>query len=273
MRNQALAREIMSRQVVGIPADASVAQAIDVMLDRRISALPVTDREGRLVGILSEGDLLRRGELGTERERPRWLQYLLSPGRLSIEYARAYGRRVDEVMTREVVTVGEGASLGEIVALMERHGVKRLPVMSAGRMIGVVARADVVRALAEAMRASGPATPRSDSAIHRDILAEFVRVPCIPAAQIAVAVRDGVVDLAGAITDERERSAVHVAVETVPGVTGLHDHMILIEPLSGEVVFVPDEAARQGEPHGERQEERREAQQGEAVRAADARIA
>lgn len=274
MCSQALAREIMSRQVVGIRPDATVAQAIDVMLDRRISALPVTDREGRLVGILSEGDLLRRGELGTQRERPRWVQYLLSPGRLSAEYARAYGRRVDEVMTREVVTVGEEASLGEVVALMERHGVKRLPVTSAGRMTGVVARADVVRALADAMRAPGPAMsrgdsprsgfPRSDSAIRRDILVEFARVPCIPAAQIAVAVRDGVVDLAGAIIDERERRAVHVAVENVPGVTGLHDHMILIEPLSGEVVFVPDEAARHGEM--------REAQQGDAARAADARI-
>ncbi|AWB23043.1 CBS domain-containing protein [Methylobacterium currus] len=245
MRAQPLAREIMSRQVVGIRADATVAQAIDLMLDRRLSALPVTDGEGGLVGIVSEGDLLRRSELGTERERPRWLQYLLSPGRLSAEYARAYGKRVDEVMTREVVTVGEEASAAEIVALMERHRIKRLPVTSAGRMVGIVARADLMRALADAMRAPAPpATPRSDADIRRDILAEFVRVPCIPAAQIAVAVRDGVVDLAGALTDERERGAVHVAVEGVPGVTGLHDHMILIEPLSGEIIFVPDEAPR-----------------------------
>ncbi len=265
MYAQIRAREIMSRQVACIPADATVAQAIDLMMDRRISALPVTDRDGQLVGIISEGDLLRRSELGTERERPRWLQYLLSPGRLSAEYARAYGRRVDEVMTREVVTVGKDASLAEIVALMERHQVKRLPVLCTGRMVGIVARADVVRALAEAMRAPTSAAPRRDAAIRRDILAEFVRVPCIPAAQISVMVLDGVVDLAGAITDERERSAVHAAVGTVPGVTGLHDHLILIEPLSGEVIFVPDEAARQ--------EIQQEVRPGEAAPAANASTA
>ncbi|AWB22807.1 CBS domain-containing protein [Methylobacterium currus] len=160
MHAQILAREIMVRRIAGLRADATITQAIGLTLDRRIGALPVADREGRLVGIVSEADLLRRGERGTERERPRSLQDLLSPGRRPAEYARACGRRVDAVMTRGLVTVGEEASLVEGVAPMERHRVKRLPVRCAARMVGIAACTDLVRTPAEAARARASAARR-----------------------------------------------------------------------------------------------------------------
>jgi CBS domain-containing protein len=239
------ARDIMSKQVVSVRADATIAEAVAILLQQRISAVPVLDPEDRLVGILSEGDLLRRSELGTEKKRARWLQILLSPGRLAEEYARAHGRRVEEVMTREVVTVDEDAPAVDIVDTMSRHRIKRVPVLHAGRMIGIVSRADLIRALGAATRAPALHPHRSDDEVRRDIEAEFARAPGIPAAQIHVTVQSGVVDLTGAITDERERNAVHAAVGCVPGVARLRDHLIWIEPISGEVLFVPDEA---GEP-------------------------
>ena len=160
--------EIMSKDVISITPQTPVAHAAKLMLDHHISGLPVVDDAGTLVGIVTEGDFLRRAETGNVRKRSRWLEFLVGPGRLADEYVHTHGRKVEEVMTREVVTVGEQDSLDEVVTLMEKHGIKRVPVLRDRQLVGIVSRANLMRALLVLTRT--PATPLpSDRAIHQRI--------------------------------------------------------------------------------------------------------
>jgi CBS domain-containing protein len=233
-------KDAMTTNVVGIQCDATIDQAIEIMLKSRISALPVFDDKNTLVGVLSEGDLLRRAELGTEKQRPRWLELLLGPGRFAGAYAHAHGRKVSEVMTPDVVTIDQTASLEEAVDLMNRHNVKRLPVLSEGRLVGIIARADLLRALAPLLRA--PAKAGSDEETHDFILAELGHEVWAPLASIDVDVRNGVVSLRGSLSDERQRDAIKVIAENAPGVTAVHDHMIWVEGNSGAYLLSEEDA-------------------------------
>lgn len=239
---QMRARQIMSSPVVSACPKTTLRRAIDLMLEAGISGLPVIDARGVLVGIVTEGDLLRRTELGTEGRAPRWIQYLRSPGKLAEEYAHSHGRLVEEVMSSPVTTVTEDAPLHAIVEIMARARIKRVPVLRGSAVVGTVSRADIVRALGAALAADQPIGNRSDADIRHDILAEFGRAICIPKATIEVAVEGGTVELHGWITDERERGAVHAAVEGVPGVTALRDHLTWVEPITGMVLSSPDDA-------------------------------
>ncbi len=230
--------EVMSRRVISIPPTARVADAARLMLDHRISGLPVLDAEGKLVGIVTEGDFLRRAETGNLRRRTRWIELLLGPGRLADEYVHTHGRKVEEVMTREVVSVGENASLDEVAALMEKRRVKRLPVLRGGQLVGIVSRANLVRALLMLTRTSASPLP-GDRAIRDRILAAVDKEPWGPSRTINVVVRDGRVDLYGSIFDEREREALRVLVENIPGVKGVQDHLVWIEPVSGMAFEAP----------------------------------
>ena len=144
------AGEVMTRNVVSIGTDASVADMVKLMFDNRISGLPVVDDQGGLVGIVTEGDCLRRAEIGTERKRPRWLELLIGPGRLADEYIHTHSRKVAEVMTQSPITITEDTSLEEVVHLMESRRIKRLPVVRNGKVVGIVSRANLVHALASA---------------------------------------------------------------------------------------------------------------------------
>jgi CBS domain-containing protein len=234
-------KDAMTTNVVGIQSDATIAQAVEIMLKSRISALPVFDEKNALVGVLSEGDLLRRAELGTEKQRPRWLELLLGPGRFAGAYAHAHGRKVSEVMTPDVVTVDQSASLEEAVDLMNRHKVRRLPVLSGQRLIGILARADLLRALAPLLDA--PTKSASDEEIHDYVLAQLGNEAWAPLASIDVDVRSGVVSLRGALSDERQRDAIKVICENAPGVSVVHDHMIWVEGNSG-VFLLSEEDSR-----------------------------
>jgi len=236
------AKDVMTRSVVTIEPDATVLQAVRLMLQRQISGLPVVDKAGTLVGIVTEGDLLRRAETGTQRKRPRWLEFLIGPGRLASEYAHTHGRRIDEVMTPDPHTVGEDAPLDEVVRLMERHRVKRLPVVRGQKLVGIVSRASLLRALASVAHEVAPALP-SDAEIREKLLAELGRQPWAPLAMIDVTVRNGIVELWGTITDERERPALVVAAENIPGVKEVRDHMAWVDATSGMVVYQPEETA------------------------------
>src|SRR5215475_14429927 len=119
------AKDVMTSSVISVEPEVPVLQAVRIMLQRRVSGLPVIDREGRLVGIVTEGDFLRRAETGTQRRRPRWLEYLLGPGRLADEYTRSHGRKVREVMTADPLTASDDTPLDEIVHTMEKRGIKR----------------------------------------------------------------------------------------------------------------------------------------------------
>ncbi len=233
--------DIMTPTVVSVLPSARIGDAIRLMLNSRISGLPVIDAAGRLVGIFTEGDLLRRAETGTTRQRGRWLQLLLSPGRLADEYVHTHGRRVDEVMTCDVVTTTEATSLDTVVQLMERHGIKRLPVVRDDKVVGIVSRANLLHALV-ALRDTPARNDTGDALIRQRILDEIQREPWGPRYTINVVVHDGRVDLWGSLFEERERQALRVLAENVPGVREVHDHMVWIEPIMGAVLQAPEEA-------------------------------
>src|SRR4051794_15895335 len=154
-----IASDVMTRNVISVAPDATVAQAVELMLDKGISGLFVVDAAGTLAGVVTEGDLLRRDELDTERRRSWWLRLIASPGRQAADFTRTHGRKVADVMTRDVIAVNADAPLGDIVALMEQHRIKRVPVLEGDRVVGVVSRADLLRALSVAARESGAAEP------------------------------------------------------------------------------------------------------------------
>jgi CBS domain-containing protein len=235
------ASDVMTRTLLSVRPDATVAEAIRTMLDNRISGLPVIDEAGRLVGILTEGDLLRRGEMGTERQRSRWLEILMGPGRLAGEYVRTHGRKIGEVMTRDVVSVTLDTPLKEVVELMERHRIKRVPVLDGEVLVGILSRADLLRALLGALEEE-PAAATTDEEIRERILRELAKTAWVPRDGIAITVENGVVDLNGVILDEKERAALRVAAENVPGVRAVEDHLVWVEPVSGTIIDAPQQA-------------------------------
>jgi CBS domain-containing protein len=211
------AADIMARPVVSVTPEATVADVARLMLDNRISGLPVIDRSGALVGIISEGDLLRRAETGTIRRRPRWLEFISAPGRLAKDYAEAHANRVADVMTGAVVTIGPDAPLQEIVDVMERRRVKRLPVVDAGRVVGIVTRADLVRAFVDRLPPRHAALV-PDAEIRDRIKEEIAKQPWARRAYIEVHVARGEVELRGTVIEERARTALQVIAKNVAGV-------------------------------------------------------
>ena len=233
------AADIMTMDPVCISPDASIAEAIRVMLQRKFSGLPVVEGDGALVGIVTEGDLLRRTETGTARKRSRWMEILLGPGRLATEYVHASGRKVREVMSRDVQTATEDSSLEAIVELMERHRIKRVPVMRSGKVVGIICRANLLRALASVMGEMKPATT-DDVSIRRRIYAELESQRWAPINLLDIQVRNGVAHLWGTLLDERQRPAIRVVVENTPGVKQIEDHLAWIEPMSGIAIPIPE---------------------------------
>jgi len=228
------AGDVMTRDVVTVSAGATVAEAIRLMLDHRVSGLPVVD-DGKVVGILTEGDLLRRSETGTTRHRPRWLEVLMGPGRMAGEYVRTHGRRVDDIMSQNVISVSEDTALDEVVQLMERRRIKRVPVLDGDDLVGVVSRADLLRALAQALE-KAPGEAPSDDEILEQINAELAKVAWVPRDGLSITVNNRVVDLNGVILDEKEREALRVVAENTAGVKAVEDHLVWIEPVSGTVL-------------------------------------
>src|SRR6266702_3357963 len=215
--------DVMTRGVISIAPDDLMRKAAQLMLQYDVSGFPVLDRS-ELVGIITEGDFLRRGETSTERHRTRWIELLAGSGRLAEEYAHAHGRKVGEVMTREVVTVAEDASLEEAVRLMERYHIKRLPVVKSDTMVGILSRGNLVRAFIM----GSPKTvtvPVGDAAIREQLTEALTRQPWAPHGSVDVVVENGVVGLQGVILDERQRAAFRIAAENIPGVKEVHDHL------------------------------------------------
>src|SRR5215469_3918558 len=224
-------KAVMTPNVICIGADEPVLKAARLMLQNRISGLPVVDKEGELVGMVTEGDFLRRGELGTQRQRPKWLEFIVGPGKLAQEYTHSSGRKVEDIMTPDPWTIGQDEALEAVVDAMERHHVKRLPVTRSGRMVGIVSRANLMHALASLSRDVPAPPPGGDSAIRDKILAAIAKLDWAP--RVNVIVKDGVAELRGVITDDRERAGLIVAAENVPGVKRVRDHLVWVEPMSG----------------------------------------
>lgn len=232
---------IMSSPVISVAPGTTVSEAARLMLAHRISGLPVLGADGALIGVISEGDLMRRSELGTVRKRSWWLELLVSPGKLAEDYVQGHGRKVEELMSRDLACIGREASLQDAVDLMSRRGVKRLPVVEKGRLIGILSRSDLLRALAGALPAEPG--PGEDERIRRAIQAELDAQPWAASGLIRVNVHKGQVELSGSIFDERIRAAAHVVAENVQGVTAIEDQLVWIDPTSGIMLAPPERKA------------------------------
>lgn len=235
-------QDAMTSGVIGVRETESLAQAVETMLRARISALCVFDERMALVGILSEGDLIRRGELGTEKREPRWLESLLSSGRLARAYAHEHGRKVSEAMTRDVITIAQDAPLEDAVDTMIKRRVKGLPVVKGGSVVGLVTRSDLLKRLYAALPSVGE--PQSDAEISAAIGAEIAAQGWAARATVRVTTKGGEVTLHGTIADERLREGLRVIAENTKGVKTVHDHLAWIEPYTGFLMSAGDDAPK-----------------------------
>ncbi len=234
--------DVMTRNVISVAPEATVEDAVKMMLSHGISGLFVVDQAGELAGVLTEGDLLHRDELGTERDRSWWLRMLTSPARQAADFTHAHGRHVRDVMTPDVISVPDDATLETVVETLERKHIKRVPVTRDGRVVGVVSRSDLLRALVARMRDAPPADV-NDSTLRGNILDALENQPWAPVTTLNLTVANGVVDIWGTITNEAERSAIRVTAENTPGVKLVHDHLVYVEPYTGTVIDAPDDTA------------------------------
>jgi CBS domain-containing protein len=235
-----IARDVMTRKLISVGPEATIAEAVALMLDHRISGLLVMDHIGTLAGNVTEGDLLRRDELGTGRRRSWWPRLIASPGRQAADFTRTHGRKVSDVMTRDVISANVHSQLDEVVALMEEHQIKRVPVLDGTKVVGLVSRADLLRALSVVARDRVAIKP-GDPAIRNRILDNLESEPWAPRATVNVTVVNGAVDLWGTVSTEQERRALCVLAENTPGVNKVIDHLVFVEPYTGTVIEAPSE--------------------------------
>ena len=238
------AHQIMTKDIITVGPDASIVDAAKLMLERHISGLPVLDKDGKLIGIISEGDFIRRSEIGTQRRRPRWLQFLVGPGREANEFVRQSGRKVEDIMTRNPVTVTEDTALEELVSAMEKHDVKRLPVMRGEQLVGIVTRANLLQAVASLAK-DVPDPTADDDHIRERVTQAISRTDWGPIG-LQVTARNGVVHLHGIIVNDSARQAAIVAAENVAGVKEVHDHLCFVDGYSGFYVESPEDMRAAG---------------------------
>lgn len=225
--------DVMTKEVISVAPGASVAEAAKLMLQERISGLPVISESSVLVGIVTEGDLLRRVETGTDKKRPRWLELIISPNVVAKEYVHSHSRSVFDVMTRNVHIATEDMPITTAVELMESERVKRLPVVREGRVVGIIARANLLHALT-AGQPQPEVCPR-DEAIRQTLEHELEKKPW-STRQFHFVVKDGIVNLWGFFSNEHQRDAIRVAAANTPGVKAVRDHMDWFEPYSGIIM-------------------------------------
>jgi len=236
------AKDVMTPRVLTVSENATVLDAAQLMVKRRISGLPVVDANGGLVGMITEGDLMHRTEIATGQERSGFLAFLIGPGRAAEDYVRAHGRLIKEVMSVDPVSVTEDTGLDRIVSLFDKRKIRRVAVLRDGHIVGIVTRANLLKAFVK--NAQYPkATNVSDGEIRSRILAEMEKSAWAPTAMVEVVVDEGVVKLTGTILDERDRGALRVLAENTPGVRGVQDDMIWVEPYSGMTLGAADGSA------------------------------
>jgi len=219
------ARDIMTSPVVTVRPTATVKDTATLFLKQRISAAPVVDDDGKLVGIVSEGDFLHRAEIGTERKRSWWLVLLAQEKGLAADYIKAHAKRISDVMTRRVITASPETSVDEIAAMMEQNGVKRIPLVRDDHLVGMVSRANLVQAIASS--GSKLDISLSDTAVRDKLLAHLRSQSWAHTDLLNVTVNDGVVDLWGIPDSDTERAAIRVAAEGMPGVRAVNDRMFV----------------------------------------------
>jgi CBS domain-containing protein len=235
------ASDVMTGKVITIDPDSSLSDMIHLMLDRRISGLPVVTKDGKLIGMVTEGDCLRRSETGTEKKRSFWRDLITGSETLATEYIRSHGRKVSEVMSQDPITVSPDTDLSEVIHLMEKNQIKRVPVVKDGAVVGIVSRANLLQALSGLV--GGAKVDQSDAKIREGVNAALAALPWAAKELLNVTVKDGVVDLWGSYTAYRQDEAAIVAAENVPGVKQVRSHLSWVDPMSGMLIYSPDEKA------------------------------
>lgn len=218
------AADVMVRNVITISPEGTVGEVADLLLAHRISALPIADADGKVVGLISEGDLLRRSEIGTERHRTQWLKWIKFQKTLAIDFVKSHSRRVSDVMTRHVISVEPDTPLDEVATILEENGIKRVLVMDNGKLVGILTRANLVQALAAAYKKIEPRRA-DDSAIRARITAQLEAHSWAGRGVINVIVSNGAVDLWGVVDSDAESDAARVTAETVTGVRSVNNHL------------------------------------------------
>jgi CBS domain-containing protein len=233
------AHQIMTRPVIAVTPATTIVEAANTMLQRHVSGLPVVDTAGKLVGIISEGDFIRRSEIGTQRKRGRFLRFILGPGREATDFVHEHGRKIAEIMTPGPLTINEDTDLEKIVELMEKNNVKRLPVMRGDKLVGIVSRSNLLQAVASLARQI-PDPTVDDDHIRNRIIDALEKKDWCPFG-LSVMVRDGIVHLSGVITEERSRQATIVGAENIAGVKKVHDHLCWVDTMSGMYLNSPED--------------------------------
>lgn len=217
--------EVMTTDVITVGENASVAEVAKLLAERGISAVPVVDKDSRVIGMVSEGDLLHRTETGTERRRSWWLEIMASTNQLAGDYIKSHSGSVKDVMTRDVISVSDTTSLTDIAILLEANRIKRVPVVRDGKLVGIVSRANLVRALAMTTNEPPSSAELEDCTIRDALLAELKAQKWAEVSPANVTVKDGVVHLWSSYLSEDEKRALVVAAKNIPGVRRVEDHM------------------------------------------------
>ena len=219
------AKDVMTTNVVTVQIGTGVPEIARLLLKHRISAVAVVDADQRILGIVSEGDLMRRTETDTERRHSWWLEAMLSTEDRAREYIKVHGRKAGDVMTRDLVSVTEETPLYEIAGLLEKHHVKRVPVTRDGRLIGIVSRANLLHGFAaKEARTTGPGSS-DDQTIRENLLHTLAKEAGLDMALINVIVNDGVVQLWGLVGSGTEKKAAQVSAESTPGVKRVENNL------------------------------------------------
>jgi CBS domain-containing protein len=224
------ARDVMVSPVTTVSPTALVKDVAKLFLERGFSGAPVVDDTGRIVGIVSERDLMCRADIGTDRRRPWWLWLLTDQRTLAADYVKAHATKVADVMTRDVITVSPDTPLRDIATLLEKNAIKRVPIVENGQLVGLVSRANLVQAVAT--RGSKLDVPASDASIRDKLLAHLQAQPWAQTGLLNVTVADGVIDLWGITRSDTERQAVRVAAEAIPGARAVNDHLTVYDRLA-----------------------------------------
>jgi CBS domain-containing protein len=219
------AMDVMTSEVITVDENATVQAVAKLMTERGISAVPVVNRDGRVIGMVSEGDLLHRAETGTERCRSWWLEMMSSTNQLAGDYIKSHSGKVKEVMTRDVISVTDITPVADIAVLLETNRIKRVPVLRDGELVGIVSRANLVRALAMTINEPASVAAADDRTIRDKLLAELKAQKWAEVSPANVTVKDRVVHLWSSYLSAQEKRALLVAAENIPGVRRVEDHM------------------------------------------------
>jgi CBS domain-containing protein len=229
------AQDVMTTNVITVDPQASVREVATFMLVKGISALPVVDREGNLVGIVSEGDLMRRVDPGNERRRSWWLEIFAgrSNEALAKDYVKAHACKVEDLMTRDVITAPPAVTLRHLAELLERNRIKRVPIVQDGKIVGIVSRANLIQALATNGSQSKQEVGRTDTIIRREVLDHFRSHDWSKYLHLNATVHDGTVALWGNVGSESEKQAARVTAELVPGVRVVENNITVLPVVAG----------------------------------------